>query len=106
MIFTTFESCKVLDYTKKRKDGVIIKNEKVKTCPRFKKERFETVEECPHITDSTHESSNHELVDPSSKLYQLILAAASKTTFMNDLGKMKFGNMTAFAENFHSVVIK
>ena len=36
----------------------------------------------------------------------MILACVSKTAFMNDLDKMKFGNMTSYVENFHSVCIK
>ena len=84
----------------------MVSNDEVKVCPRFKKERFEKIEECPHVTELTHPDSNHAPIPSDSELYQMILACVSKTAFMNDLDKMKFGNMTSYVENFHSVCIK
>uniref|UniRef100_A0A914DL84 Uncharacterized protein n=1 Tax=Acrobeloides nanus TaxID=290746 RepID=A0A914DL84_9BILA len=83
---------------------LILANEK-KVCPRFKKEKFETLNECRHITEATHPDSNHEPIAAESKLYQTILELVAKTAFMNDLGKMRIDKMTSYVENFHSVAI-
>lgn len=88
-----------------RKFTEIIPVGEIKVCPRFKKERFEVLFECPHISDETIPDSRHDLSSPASKQYQMILARASKAAFMNDLDKMKIENMTSYVENFHSTCI-
>lgn len=93
-------------WPRKRKFMELIPSEEVKVCPRWKKEKFEVIAECPHITEQTHPDSNHEPISPETKWYKVLLASVSKTAFMNDLDKMKTENMTSFVENFHSVCIK
>jgi hypothetical protein len=57
----------------------LIPSEEVKVCSRWKKEKFEVIAECPHITEQTHPDSNHEPISPESKWYKVLLASVSKT---------------------------
>uniref|UniRef100_A0A914CR42 Transposase n=1 Tax=Acrobeloides nanus TaxID=290746 RepID=A0A914CR42_9BILA len=80
-------------------------NANTKVGQQFKKEAFAKVLKCPHFENSAEFESNHQPIDPSSNAYQKILEIASKTPFLNDLGRLKHGNFTSVVESFHSVVI-
>jgi hypothetical protein len=83
-----------------------------------KEEKFTTLVHCPHVANRSETldllqavidafpDSRHPPVNPESKFYQNLLAMASKTQFMTDLDRMKYGNNTSFIENFWSICIR
>uniref|UniRef100_A0A914DJX8 Uncharacterized protein n=2 Tax=Acrobeloides nanus TaxID=290746 RepID=A0A914DJX8_9BILA len=75
-------------------------------CKRFQDEKFSLILQCPHVANPNIPDSRHELTRPNSKPYQMLLALVAKTTFMNDLDKMRHGNNTSFVESFWSKCIR
>lgn len=60
--------------------------------------------ECPH--DMVQLEGHHQPVDQNSLAYQKILEIAAKTQFINDMERLKHGNLTSFVESFHNVCIR
>uniref|UniRef100_A0A914DSM7 Uncharacterized protein n=1 Tax=Acrobeloides nanus TaxID=290746 RepID=A0A914DSM7_9BILA len=77
-----------------------------KACSRFFGERFSSILECPHITDSTIESLRNETTSPESPAYQKLLSYVGKATFMTDMDKIRPGKLTPYNESFNNIRIK
>lgn len=58
-----------------------------------------------HVRACLHDDleGQHQPVDPQSLPYQKLLEITSKTAFINDLSKLKYGNVTSYLESFHSM---
>lgn len=83
--------------------------EGTKVGPRFYQEKFSTIFKCPHLDEEPRPNqidTHHDVVESKSIPYQIMLSVAGKTPFMNDIERLRHGNMTSMVENFHSVCIK
>lgn len=68
--------------------------------------KFSTSLECLHMSIGSTPNTRHDIVNPQSKPFQLLLSVVSKTIFMRDLERLKHGSITSSVESFHSVSIR